>query len=374
MIGRWVRGSRVRRSRRLGVLAVTALVLPAQVYCQQGRTSVDVVAEEAARLHEILTTAAEEGFAGAVVIDRAGRPVLKAGYGLADRERGIPFTTRTIAQVGSLTKQFTAMAVVDLWRQGRLAFTDSVARHLARAPAPLANRTLHQLLTHTAGLPENCGPDFQYIAIAQLLSDCLAGEGAIAAAGSVSYSNVGYSLLGAVVEAVAGRDLQAYLTERFFEPLGMERTGYLFSPERADTFALGYGASGARRPISERIAVLGDAWWNLKGNGGMQTSAEDMHRWSVAVRRGPLITDEMRGAALRPHAKRDPDVSVGYGWFIRTDEAGRTVRISHTGSDGVFFSAALWYLESDTFVYLVGNSGVAKSLEVLQALLRELAS
>lgn len=358
-----------RETLRPPLLALLALLPSAPT---AGQAAADVVAEDMAPLHAMLTAAVDEvGFGGAVVIEREGAILLEAGYGLADRERGIPFTPQTIAQVGSLTKQFTAMAVLDLWRRGRLELDDPVSRHLPEASDPLAGRTIHQLLTHTAGLPEYCGPDFQRTTMDDLLG-CLEAEGAVSPAGPVSYSNPGYSVLGAVVESASGMGLEAYLRARFFGPLGMDRTGYHF-PTKPDTaFALGYGPGGVQRPISERIEPMGDAWWNLKGNGGMQASAEDMHRWSVALRHGPVISDAMRTVAFTAHETRDPGVHAGYGWFVRTDESGDAFRISHTGSDGIFYAAALWYPRTDTFVYFVGNAGEQPTLGVLRQLLAEL--
>jgi CubicO group peptidase (beta-lactamase class C family) len=350
-----------------------ALATFAPVAGQDPPAAPDVVADEMAPLDELLNAAVEEvQFGGAVVIERAGTVLLQAGYGLADRERRIPFTPRTIAQVGSLTKQFTAMAVLDLWRRGRLGLNDPVSRHLPGVPGPLADRTIHQLLTHTAGLPEYCGLDFQRTTLEDLLA-CVEVEGAVSPAGSVSYSNAGYSVLAAVVESVSGMGLEAYLRDRFLVPLGMHRTGYHFPATPDTAFALGYGPGGAQRPISERITPMGDAWWHLKGNGGMQASAADMHRWSIALRHGPVIDDTMRAMAFSPHETRDPGVHAGYGWFVRTDENG-IFRISHTGSDGVFYAAALWYPRSDTFVYFVGNSGEQRTLGVLRRLLAELGS
>lgn len=361
-----------RRVMSRPVYTLLALVPFAPVAGQAPTVRADVVADEMAAVHEMLAAAVDEvDSGGAVVVEQAGTVLLSSGYGLADRERGVPFTPRTIAQVGSLTKQFTAMAVLDLWRQDRLGLNDPVSRHLPEASGPLADRTLHQLLTHTAGLPEYCGPDFQRTTLDGLLR-CLEAEGAVGPTGSVSYSNPGYSVLAAVVESVSGTRLDAYLRARFFAPLGMDRTGYHF-PTMPDTaFALGYGTGGVQRPISERIAPMGDAWWNLKGNGGMQASAEDMHRWSAALRHGPVITDAMRTMAFAAHETRDPGVHAGYGWFVRTDENGDVFRISHTGSDGVFYAAALWYPRTDTFVYFVGNGGEQPTLGVLRKLLAEL--
>ena len=356
-------------------LAVLILLLaPQRAQAQEAPgagPSVDVVADEMQPLHRMLEAAAEEGFGGAVVVERAGVVLLKAGYGMADRGVGVPFTPRTIAQVGSITKQFTAMAVIDLWRRGLLDFTDPVSAFLPQVTGPLADRTLHQLLTHTGGLPEYCGPDFERTTLDDLLA-CLNGS-ALGPVGPVSYSNPGYSVLAAVVEAVADTSLEAVLEQRFFRPLGMESTGYSFPGHPDRGLAHGYGSEGPTPPISVRIAALGDAWWALKGNGGMQASVDDMLRWSRALRRGPVITTAMRDLAFSGHETREPGIQVGYGWFVRTDEAGRVWRVSHSGSDGTFFAAALWYPRTETFIYLVGNSGESNVRPIVSRVLELVA-
>jgi CubicO group peptidase (beta-lactamase class C family) len=311
------------------------------------------------------------GFSGAVIVEDHGVVILKAGYGWANRARRIPFTASTIAQVGSLTKQFTAAAVVDLATQGKLGFDDALARHMARVPPAAADLTIHQLLTHTAGLPPACGGDFDRVTRNDLVSRCLANL-TPRPAPAFAYSNLGYSLLGAVVEQVSGRPVEAYLAGRFFKPLGMTRTGYFFGDALQDSLAAGDTGGDPQPPISDRLRGLAPAFWNLKGNGGMQASTEDMYTWYRALSNGPVFTAPMRLALMTPHVQRDAEVGYGYGWFVRAGPDGRVEQVSHTGSDGVFFSAFVWRPLDRTFYYMVTSSGEKTGAEVASLVLRRL--
>jgi CubicO group peptidase (beta-lactamase class C family) len=315
----------------------------------------------------LLREAAERGFGGAVVVERHGKVLLERGYGWANREKQVPFTKDTVAQIGSLTKQFTAAAIVALWNDGKLDLHAPLARYLPEAPSPARDRTLHQLLTHTAGAPEYCGPDFVRRTAKEFLLVCLAAD-RMNDVGPPSYSNVGYSALGLVVEAVSGVSLESYLERRLLAPLGLERTGYRFPDLDPSRMAHGYGGGGMQLPISQRLAELeGDAW-NLYGNGGMQASASDMARWHRALRSGgDVVTAGMRDALFTPHVHRDGEVYVGYGWFLRIRPDDSVRRISHSGSDGIFFAYAMWEPDAELFFYFVGNNGEAAVLETLRA-------
>lgn len=335
---------------------------------------VDVKTGPAAEaIHANLAGRVAEGFGGAILVEKDGAVVLRAGYGWADRERRTPFTTSTIAQVGSLTKQFTATAIVDLSLQGKLAFSDPLKRHLEGVPAPAAGITIHQLLTHTAGLRTDCGLDFEKVTRSELVTRCLAQVDR--PPGKFAYSNLGYSVLAAVVEVVSGKPLEDYLAERFLRPLGMTRTGYFFEDSLRGSLASGYTADGPKPPISERLRPLGPAFWNLKGNGGMQASVEDMYTWYRALAQGPVLTEAMRRTLTTPQARRDDGVGYGYGWFVRTradGSGGEVEQVSHTGSDGVFFSASVWRPLEKTFYYFVTNTGEEGGAEVAGQVLRVL--
>jgi len=323
-------------------------------------------------LHDDLTQRASDGFGGAIIIELDDATVLKEGYGWANRAQRHPFTPSTIAQIGSLTKQFTATTVVDLACRGELDVTDAISRYLPHVPTAAAGITLHQLLTHTAGLPEEIGDDFDLVSRDDLVTRSLSHLDS-AATSAFAYSNLGYSLLAAVVEIVAGRPLEEYLAERLFIPLGMPRTGTFFGQSLRDALAYGTTDAGAQPPISDRIQAIAPDYWNLKGNGGLQSTVEDMATWYHALAHGPVVDDAMRKLLLAPHVWRGTphtDVAYGYGWFIRTGADGTLEQVSHTGSDGVCYAAFVWRPLDRIFTYVVTNTGEKAGAEVASMVLR----
>ncbi len=303
--------------------------------------------------HDALTN----GVSGAVLLEQDGKVTLRAGYGYANREQKIAFTTKTIAQIGSITKQFTAMAVIDLWHQGKLDLTKPVKTYLPQTAEPAASATLEQLLVHTSGMPDECGDDFDRVSKTDFLSKCAATPLAFPAGTKYQYSNAEYTLLAMIVEQVSGGSIEGYLKNHFFRRLGMNETGYTFPGVPRERFAVGYADGKPQGVIDQTFAPLGDDFWNLKGNGGIQATTEDMYRWYQALSGPDDVAQAMRDAVTAPHYKREDDISEGYGWAIRTAPDGHVVQVSHSGSDGVFFSYVCWRPDDKTFFYFVSNSG-----------------
>lgn len=332
-----------------------AMLLAAPAAAQSIQTNTGATG---AALDRRMRTMADNGWSGAVVVARNDSVLLEAGYGMADRERKIPFSATTVAQVGSLTKQFTATAIVDLMQHGRLRADDSISNILPGVPANARGITVHMLLTHTSGLPDDCGQDFDKLSKRDLITRCLAMPLANPPGTRYMYSNMGYSVLAAVVEQVSGEPLQRFLDAHFFAPLRLEHVGYYLSGAHRDTFAIGYPMSGTpQRPIHERIAALGNDYWNLEGNGGMQASADAMYRWYRALETSPVITLPMRRHLFTLRDSQTVQPQYGYGWFIRTDSAGRTIQVSHSGSDGTFIALWYWRPLEHVFIYSVTNFG-----------------
>jgi CubicO group peptidase (beta-lactamase class C family) len=325
--------------------------------------------ELARAIHAELAARAEHGFGGAILIEQQGTVILDAGYGWANREMQLPFTTQTIAQIGSLTKQFTAAALLDLWSQGKVDLTAPVARYLAHVPPAAAGITLEQLLTHTSGLPESCGDDFEPLTREGLIETCL-GRLERPPGSQFAYSNLGYSVLAAVVEQVSAQPLDDLLARRFFTPLGMRHTGYRFDATLHDSLAVGYGDSLPHPPISDRLQGLRGRDWNLRGNGGMQASVQDMYTWYRALAAGTALADSARQQIFAPHVWRDSTVAYGYGWFVRQGPHGECVQASHTGSDGTFFAAIVWRPVDRLFYDFVCNSGEAEGAVIASLVLR----
>lgn len=300
----------------------------------------------------------DRGFSGAIVVEAGAHSILKKGYGFADRENRIPFTVDTVAQVGSLTKQFTAIAALLLADEGVLHLYKPVREYLPNAPEPGAGLTLHQLMTHSSGLPEYCGEDdFEPMSRDTLIARCLSLPLIFKPGSNSEYSNPGFSIVAAVIESVTGKDLETVLQEKVFTPNGMDATGYRFKDRKDLQFAYGYADNEKQEVISKRIATLGDDWWVLKGNGGIQASANDMRRWRRVLQGEGEIDRQTLQAFMTPRFPDDERVGIAYGWYVVSGDDGKIIQISHSGSDGVFFSYFWLNPRDDYFFYMVGNSG-----------------
>jgi CubicO group peptidase (beta-lactamase class C family) len=319
----------------------------------------DIVQGDTAHsLDSALIEAAKHGFGGAVLVEDHGLPILKAGYGYANRASKIPFTVETIGQIGSITKPMTALAILELARQGKLDIEKPVKTYLPDAAEPAASATLHQLLTHHAGLTDYCGDDFEPLTKADLLAKCMA-KPLDHPIGEDHYSNMGFSILAAVIEAVSDTGWELYLREQIWAPLGMHRTGFsYFGPAKRAEFAVGYLNDKPQAVISDEIGKLHSADWNLKGNGGVQSTAIDMERfWRGLTARLPGISPDVVRGMITPHDAIEGEAWEGYGLAVRLDSAGKPYRIGHSGSDGTFFAYFGWLPQRDIFIYVVGNNG-----------------
>jgi CubicO group peptidase (beta-lactamase class C family) len=335
------------------------------------------VAAVRARLDARMRQLADSGWSGAIVVARNDTVLLESGYGLANRDQKIPFTANTIAQVGSLTKQFTATAIAQLMHERRLTARDSIATFFKDVPIQARGLTVEMLLTHTAGLPDDCGGgDFTRISKHDLLTRCLALPFISAPGTTYRYSNLGYSVLGAIVEHVSGKQIERYLREDLFAPLGIGGIAYSFPGVPLDRFATGYTTMGmAQPPMHVRLSELNGDAWNLLGNGGMQASAHMMYEWYRALEASPRISDDVRTMLFTPRAFERAGLYYGYGWNLRSDSAGKVVQVSHSGSDGTFLSLWYWRPQEHVFIYSVTNFGegdlaaltVSKLAKVLSA-------
>ena len=317
---------------------------------------------------QLTAAAAEKGFGGAVVIAIKDEVIVQGGWGYANREAKTPFTADTTAQIGSITKSFTALAVSQLVANGKLRLDVPVKTWLPAASEPAASATLDQLMTHTAGLDDYCGDDFERRTRAEVLTVCMARP-LKHERGKYVYSNMGISMVAAAVEGASGQRWEDYLREHVWRPFGMTGTGWTFQQRPAGGFAVGYQKDVNQGTISDRIAALGGADWNLKGNGGLQASANDMHRYYRGIMAQPQA---VRDLMLTPHAEEAPGVFAGYGLAFRTDDAGKVYRIGHGGSDGVFFAYFAIYPQQDAFLYFVGANGEEPVRAELQGVLRTL--
>ena len=310
----------------------------------------------AARLDAYLTAAAADSFCGSVLVARDGRVILAKGYGFADRERRIPFRVSTVSDIGSLTKAFTAAAVLDLEARGRLRTTDSLARFFPTAPRDKAGITIHQLLTHTAGFPAKLGEDDELVDRDAYVSRALACSLRFAPGARFLYSNVGYSLLGAVIEECSRRSYEDDLRERLFRPAGMRSTGYRRVRWDARSIAVSYRGAERRGTPLERPWRTDGPGWNLRANGGLLSTVGDLYRWHRALDGDRPLPAAATAEMFAPHVREDEDstVAYGYGWEVRRTSRG-TRLVVHNGSNGIFFADFHRYVDENVQIVFLTN-------------------
>lgn len=358
---------------RLWLIAIGALALPASAPAQaQTSPAISAATDTRSMIEKVdraLADAAREGFGGAVIIRQGDTVLLAKGYGYADRESRIVFTPQTVAQIGSITKSQTAVAIATLIAEGKVALSDPVAKFIPDAPEPGRSRTIAQLLSHRSGLIDGCTDDFAEQSEAMLVRTCLARPLA-AAVGENHYSNLGYSVLALIIERVTGKSWEDAVRERVWEPLGMRDIGFTFRGQDDEPYAHGY-LKGQKQPvISRSIARLNGHDWALRGNGGLQASASTMMGFLDALLDPQsALSPAARGLVSAPLAGQSGDVQEGFGLFFRYED-GKLLRMGHSGSDGVFFSYLAWLPRNDVRFYFVGNNGEDEARAVLRDVLR----
>lgn len=296
------------------------------------------------------------GFSGGVLLSRDGEVLLARAYGDADRTTGQPAGIDTLWPIGSISKHFTAAAVLQLQSQGKLSVSDRLDALLPSelfegVPRPMGAITVHQLLTHTAGFPESSGFSSQRATAAEQLRHAFRTGLDFAPGTESGYSNIGYGVLAAVVEVVSGKPFEQYLRNEVFVPAGMTDTG-IRSVAWDD-------ARVARGMIDgqDEGRVDGEwtgAPWGLLGAGGVQTTLWDMHRWSQGLRNHSVLDGETFAAMTTPHMREGPGMSTGYGCVV-FDTPRNTTMIGHNGSNDVFAADWRHYLQDGVTVFVTSN-------------------
>lgn len=321
----------------------------------------------AGRVDALLEHLTVLGFSGAIIVDEGGTVTLARGYGMADRERGIPFTPDTANSVGSITKQFTGAAILLLAERGELSVQDPITDYFEDVPADKRGITLHHLLTHTSGLPDVGRSDFDLITADDIVSLAMAAP-LLAPVGEVQqYANVNYSLLGLVVERLSGQGYEAFLREQLFAPMDMDETGYRVDWP-SDRIAVGYREGDRWGTVLDRPWLDDGPAWTLRANGGIHSTVYDMHRWLSVLRGEGVLSRESVAQWTAPHADEGGgDSFYGYGWVNWTTPIGPM--IAHNGGNGIF-SADFFYLpDEDIAFYLHGNTSLALAADQREAIL-----
>jgi CubicO group peptidase (beta-lactamase class C family) len=295
-------------------------------------------------LKEHLSTAADSGFSGSVLIVEKGRVLIREGYGSANREKQVPITPETAFDIGSISKQFTKAAILLLEDRGDLSTDDPLSKFFPEAPEDKASVTIRHLIDHTSGLHEyhDTEGDFEPMDREEALRRILSQEPRFSPGEKQAYSNSGYTLLAIIVEEASGQPFQAFLRENLLEPAGMSRTGFYRDPLwKEEEVAVGYGG----RTVGDVNSPL--HWptitWALRGNGGMVSSTDELLEWIRALRGGKILSE----ASLTKYYRGELPQ-------MRTDAPGPYMAYAG-GNDFGFISVILEFFGEDTQIIAASN-------------------
>lgn len=302
----------------------------------------------------------------AAIVTKRGETLLRAAYGAADMERGFALDPSMTFRIGSLTKQFTAVAILMLADDGDLALDDTIGAHLSDYPSHAAHLTIEHLLTHSSGIrgytemrefPSVMTKD---VAVAQLIDFFKKEPLSFVPGTRFAYSNSGYVLLGAIIERVSGLPYADFLAQKIFKPLGLSNTAYEGHERSAAVRAVGYNRDRPAPTISMS--------WPYAA-GGLVSTLDDLARWDRALTKGVLLSKESWVRATTPYrfrnGKRGP---YAYG-FVCGRLAGRDT-LEHGGGIPGFSSHALSIPQDELFVAVLSNDDRMNIVSLLTSLFR----
>lgn len=325
--------------------------------------------------------AVASGFSGMVLVAQGQTKLFEQGLGYADKEAKRPFTADTVVDILSMTKQFTSAAILKLEEQGALSVHDTLEQFFNNVPTEKQGITLHQLLTHTAGLKANYKGDYTPATRQQLEQHALNSRLRSRPGETFNYSNIGYSLLALVIEKASNKSYEAFLHEHLFLPAGMNNTGYRIPSWSEQDFIVGYQSDSRYRhhrllagvgsvfgrsdrwgtPLEQSWAKDGP-WWSLHGNGGLLSTLNDLHLWYLALANNSILSETSKDKLYSPYVEVSSGIFYGYGWMVRANQAGTRRIINHGGAND-FFDMDIYNYVDDGVVFLyVTNTPLQQSL------------
>ncbi len=319
----------------------------------------------------LLKLSNEHHFSGGLLIVKDGKKILSKGYGWADKENKIPFTHRTLASIGSINKAFTAAAIMKLVEQHKISLEDKLSKFFPKTPIDKANITIHQLLTHSSGFQEflkQDGGDYEKINTAAFLQRAFAEPLAFAPGAKAVYTNIGFSMLGIIIEQVSGLDYESFLQKNLFEPIGIKNIGYHYPISKTDTIAIGYQNGKKWGTHQQRFDQAGGGpYWNLKANGGLEVSLDEMLLWVNSFTNHTTLSElniqKMFTAQIIEEGYNGASF-FGYGCNISRSRRNSKM-IDNGGSNGIYHARLIRLPEEGLVFYMVTNENSINTNMVL---------
>lgn len=290
------------------------------------------------------------------LVAEQGKIIYKKAFGMANIELNVPMKTDMVFRLGSISKQFTAICILQLMEKGKLTLQDKITTHISDYPKDGDKITIEQLLTHTSGIVNITEmKNFDDIKRKNLKTheviDFFKNEPLEFEPGTKwSYSNSGYILLGYIIEKVSGLAYSQYLEENIFKPCQMTASSLDDDAKIIKNRASGYAKNGDQTVNAEFINMT-----IPHGAGGIVSTVEDLYRWNRALITYKLVTKGTLEKAFKRHKLPDgKDTDYGYGWFFLNIQGHPTVE--HGGGIEGFLTSSIYLQKEDVFVAVFSNS------------------
>lgn len=309
------------------------------------------------KLDELLSSRFSDAGPGCdVLVAKKGAIVYHKAFGKADIGLNVPIRTGMLFRIGSITKQFTAVAILQLAEQGKLSLQDSIQQYVKDFPSKGKPITIENLLTHTSGLPDylqldNAGRNAERLdyTVVEVIDKFKSLPLQFDPGTKFRYSNSGYFLLGCIIEKVSGKSFSTYLRENILSPLGMENTYFesdgLIIPGKVN----GYRQEGSAYRNADYMSMT-----VAYAAGELISNTEDLFKWHQGLYTHRLLKKETLEKAFTPFTLKDGTVTeYGYGWIVRNISGIRS--IEHGGAIFGFLTNALYFPAEDVFIAALFN-------------------
>jgi CubicO group peptidase (beta-lactamase class C family) len=298
-------------------------------------------------------------FSGVILVAQKGKILISQGYGLADRENAIPNTAQTKFEIGSITKSFTAMAIMILEESGLLNVDDSICLYISDCPNAWKPVTVHHLLNHTSGIPSytklyehgKIGTDIDICeehSADEVVSTFKDLPLKYTPGQHFRYTNSGYFLLGIIIENVSGERYEEFLQQNIFEPLELTETEYGFTQNSENDHALGYIVDQDQL-IKAPCSHVSTAY----ASGGLTSTVGDLYKWDQALYSAQLVSQETLEKIFTSDVRTSGGKTYGYGWEI-SKRKGHLL-IQHGGETTAFTAQLSRYTDDQVTIIVLTN-------------------
>ena len=317
----------------------------------------------------------EKDVPGGVALVSAGGEILyRKAFGMANLELGVKMDPDHVFRIGSNTKQFTAIAILKLYEEGKLNLQDEITKYIPDYPTRGRKITIEHLLTHTSGIKSYTGmkdwtPELRKIHhTPEQIIDFFKYERFDFKPGvKFKYNNSGYILLGYIIEIVSGKTYEQYITENIFKPLGMGSSHYDSDSMNIMNKATGYRKEGEEYKPADYVDMS-----NPYAAGALVSNVDDIFKWYRALMQYQVVSEPVLNLAHKPYKLRNGEsTSYGYGWFV--SKCDGAAAIEHSGGINGFLSYVIYLPDEEILVVMLSNC-TSSTHQGIAGIAREIAT